>query len=65
METAMKEVDHPVHGRCYELTEERDIAFAEIAQEASVNLTILPSGTTTPAERLLIREHYLVRDERR
>jgi hypothetical protein len=58
----MQKVDHPKYGSCYELTEQQDIGFSQIAQGATVNETILPSGTKTPAETLVIREKYLVKE---
>jgi hypothetical protein len=56
----MKEINHPQYGKCHELTDPQDIAFASIAQEALVNKTVLPSGIETPPEDLLIREKYLI-----
>ena len=56
----MKEIIHPVYGKCLELTDPRDIAFSGMAQRALVGDTILPSGTKTPPETHIIRGKYLV-----
>jgi hypothetical protein len=57
---ALKQIEHPQYGSCYELEKPNDIGFSNIAQGAQVNATILPSGTKTPDRNLFIREKYLV-----
>ncbi len=46
-------------GAFMELTSPEDLSFAEVAQGARVNQTILPSGYTTPPRDLFIHGKWL------